>query len=282
VEPSILADSLSAVASQRLCRVLCSHCKVPVSEPLSAEERLFTELTRNRPSHRAVGCRQCDFTGYHGRLPIVDIFLINGRLRDAIAAGESRLSELETRVEDGLRSLAASGAQRVISGDTTVREVMDVVGPGFWPELARHFNVAPGTQFELPEMPQDVGGQAVLLIGTDPALAERLAPALDGQGLRLVVAAHAEEAKACLQKDEDILFIVGDLDERLTLQQAIDITRDNRQHISWARLPSVLLLPQALATHEAELQASGVLAHCLVKPVQIDALVQYIRRARSR
>ena len=88
--------------------------------------------------------------------------------------------------------------------------------------------------------------------------------------------------KACLQKDERILFTVGDLDERLTLQQAIDITRDNRQHISWARLPSILLLPQTLAAHEAELQVSGVLAHCLVKPVQIDALVQYIRRARSR
>jgi type IV pilus assembly protein PilB len=282
VEPSILADSLSAVASQRLCRVLCSHCKLPAVEPLSAEERLFMELTRNRPSHRAVGCRHCDFTGYHGRLPIVDIFIMNSRLREAVAAGESRLSELETLVEDGLRSLAASGAQRVISGDTTVREVIEVVGPSFWPELARHFNVAPGTEFELPDLPQDVGGQAVLLIGTDSALAERLAPALDEQGLRLVVAAHALEAKACLQKDEDILFIVGDLDERLTLQQAIETARDNRQHISWARLPSVLLLPQTLAAQESELQASGVLANCLLKPIQIDALVRHIRLTHSR
>jgi type II secretory ATPase GspE/PulE/Tfp pilus assembly ATPase PilB-like protein len=282
VEPSILADSLAAVSSQRLCRVLCAQCKVPATDPLNPEEQLFTEITRNRPAHRAVGCRHCSFTGYRGRLPIVEIFLMNNRLRAAVAAGESRLSELETYVEDGLRSLAASGAQRVISGDTTVREVIEVVGPVFWPELARHFNAAPDKDFVLPELPQDVAGQAVLLIGTDPDLAKRLAPALDEQGLRLVVAASAEEAKVCLQKDEDILFIIGDLDERTTLQQAIELARDNRQHISWARLPSVLLLPQTLAAQASDLQASGVMASCLLKPVQIDALVGHIRLAHSR
>lgn len=282
VQPSILADALSAVASQRLCRTLCTHCKVPAVDPLNAEERLFVELTRNRPSHRAVGCKHCDFTGYHGRLPIVDIFLMNRRLRDAVATGESRLSALEAVVEGGLRSLAASGAQRVLSGDTTLREVIEVVGPGFWPELAQHYGGTPGAEFALPELPQTTGGQAVLMIGTDAALAAQLASALEEQGLRLVTAATAPEAKACLQKDEDILFILGDLPADLSLQQAIEAARENRLHISWARLPSLLLVSPALAAQEAALRESGLLADLLPKPASMDAVVRHIRHAQAR
>lgn len=207
---------------------------------------------------------------------------MNRRLRDAVAAGESRLSVLEEALEGGLRSLAASGAQRVLSGDTTLRELIDVVGPAFWPELAQHFGGAPGAEFVLPELPPTASGQAVLLIGNDTALAARLAAALDEQGLRLVVAANAPEAKACLQKDEDILFIVGDLAEGQSLAQATETARDNRLHISWARLPSLLLVPAALAGQEAVLHDSGVLAELMPKPVDMAAVVRHIRHAQAR
>jgi type II secretory ATPase GspE/PulE/Tfp pilus assembly ATPase PilB-like protein len=282
LDPSILADSLAVVAAQRLCRVLCPHCKTPTTDPLTPQEKLFGDMTRNRPGHRAVGCKACDFTGYRGRLPVVDIVEVSKPLREAIAQGETRLSVLEGLREGGLKSLAASGAQRVISGDTTVAEVMETVGPSFWADIAAHYGAAFTDNPELDTVSQIVGGQGVLLMSQDPALAAQLAPAMELEGLRLVVAKTAEEARECLRLDEDIAFIIGDVDDRFTLQQATQHLANNRLHIAWARLPAVVLVAAPLMYQRDELLGSGVLGELMPKPVDLAALKLLIRRSQAR
>ena len=282
VQPSILADSLSVVVAQRLCRMLCSVCKVPVTEPLLPEERTFLEVTHNMPGHRAVGCKACDYTGYHDRMPIVDIIEMGKGLRDAVALGESRLTELDKLREGGLKSLAASGSLRVISGDTTVSEVMEAVGPSFWPELAEHYGtVCFADALEL--APTHVAaGQSVLLIGNDSGLAERLETMLEQEGLVLISVKTAEEAHAALQNSEEIAFIIGDVPDDEALPQAIERLRHNRLHISWARLPALVLLPPALTGQEDALRESGVMAAFLTRSFDPRALLQHIWQARAR
>ncbi len=282
LDPSVLADSLVAVVAQRLCRVLCPHCKAPTSDPLAPQEKLFSDLTRNRPGHRAVGCKACDFTGYRGRLPVVDIVEVNKPLRDAIAQGESRLSVLEGLRTGGLKSLAASGALRIISGDTTVGEVMETVGPSFWTDLAQHYGVVLNDNPEWDVAPQVVSGQGVLLISTDQKLADQLVPAMEPEGLRLVVANDAVEAHECLRRDEDIAFIIGDVDDRLAVEQAAQHLANNRLHIAWSRLPSVVLIPAPLMYQRDELLGSGVMGELMPKPLDLAALKSLIRRAQAR
>ncbi len=282
LDPSVLADSLVTVAAQRLCRVLCPHCKSPTADPLTPQEKLFSELTRNRPGHRAVGCKSCDFTGYRGRLPLVDIVEVSKSLRDAIAQGESRISVLDGLRTGGLKSLSASGAQRIISGDTTVGEVMETVGPSFWNDLAQHYG---GTFDESPELdiaPQMGKGQAVLLISEDTKLPAQLLPAMEDDGLRLVIAKTADEAQASLRSDENIAFIIGDIDDQLTLQQSIEHLANNRLHIAWARLPSVVFVPASLTSKTEELMGSGVMGELMSKPIDLGTLKSLIRRAQAR
>jgi type IV pilus assembly protein PilB len=282
VPPSILADSLAAVAAQRLCRTLCHACKVPVTEPLTPEEKVFVDVTRNVPGHRPVGCKLCDYTGYRGRLPIVDIIEMNKRLRDAVAQGESRLTELEKFRDGGLKSLAASGSLRVISGDTTVREVMDAVGPSFWPELAEHYGSHGATgEFEI--MPnQIIAGQGVLLMSTDSGLAKELEPVMQEEGLRVLIATTAEQAHELLTRDEDIAFIIGDVPDDASLDEATELLRNNRLHISWARLPSIVLLPARMKKYETTVRESGVMAAFMHKPAAASAILAHIRRAQAR
>ena len=282
VDPSILADSLAVIVAQRLCRVLCPHCKVAVTDPLTPEEKLFVDITHNRPGHRPVGCKACDFSGYRGRLPVVDIVEMNKRLRDAVSCGESRLANLESLREGGLRSLAASGAQRIISGDTTVQEVLATVGPGFWSELAQHYGSIFTGEMELPTLSHVMTGQGVLLMSTDAALAATLGPSLAAVGLRLMQAASAEQAQACLRKDEDIAFIIGDVPESLSLEQAVAHLGNNRLNIAWARLPSVVLISSGLFDHKAALRDSGVMGELMDKPVDVDDLLLHIRRSQAR
>jgi type II secretory ATPase GspE/PulE/Tfp pilus assembly ATPase PilB-like protein/CheY-like chemotaxis protein len=282
VQPSVLADALVVVASQRLCRKLCAACRMPVAEPLSPEERAFQDLTRNAPAYRAVGCQQCEFTGFRGRLPIVDIVEINRALRDAIAAGESRLAVLEGLREGGLKSLAASGSLRVISGDTTVREVMDAVGPAFWSELAAHYGAYFSTEVAEAIPTNAAKGFGVLLVGGDDKLAESLKRLFDEEGLRIVEASDAQSADRLLHDDEDIAFIVRDLPEGSGLDEALAVLREHRLHTAWARLPSAVLLPPSLAAHQEALRSSGSMAAMLVKPLDVAELLAQVRRSQAR
>jgi type II secretory ATPase GspE/PulE/Tfp pilus assembly ATPase PilB-like protein len=282
VEPAILADSLSTIVAQRLCRMLCVHCRQPVTEPLTPAERRYEEVTRNRPGYRASGCAKCDHTGFHGRLPIVDIIEMNRPLRDAIAAGESRLDALERLRSGGLKSLAASGSHRIISGDTTVSEVAQSVGPAFWPELAAHHGTAcPDEGLDLEPL-HVVAGQGVLLIGRDSGLAERLRGAVEAIGLRLLSCDTPGQAQALLRRDEEIAFILGDVPEAFGAEELRATLQEFRLHVSWSRLPTLVLLPPALADQEEALRRSGSLAQFLHKPVDPETLVQHIRRAQAR
>jgi type IV pilus assembly protein PilB len=277
----MLADSLSGIAAQRLCRVLCIRCRIPVVEPLTPEERLFQQVSHNLPAYRAVGCTHCDYTGFRGRLPIVDIVEVAPRLRDAIAQGESRLAALEEVREGGLKSLAASGALRVISGDTTVGEVAGAVGPGFWMELAKHFgSICPADlDLQTQHIAPDAG---VLLMSPDESLAALLKPLLEAEALRLVVATTREDAHDLLKNDEQIAFIIGDLPDGISAEAAADWLQKNRQQITWARLPAAVLLPQALIEQEDYLRASGVMGEFVPKPIDTQLLLEVMRSSQAR
>ena len=282
VQPSILADSLVAVASQRLCRSLCMHCRIPVADPLSVEEKAFLDVTHNPPAYRRVGCAKCDFTGYRGRLPVVDIIEMNRRLRDAIATGESRLSELDGLREGGLKSLAVSGSLRVISGDTTVREVMETVGPSFWNELAQHYGAYFSAE-QLEAIPVNAAeGQGILLISSDAELAGQLESILRDADLRLVRATALDQLHDILKRDEEISFIIGDIPEGTTLDDAVELLRAGRLQVTWARLPSAVLIPKSLETAIDTFKAAGSMAALLTKPVDGAELLQRIRRAQAR
>src|SRR5581483_11685882 len=67
VEPYLVASSLEAVLAQRLVRVLCPDCK---TEDQSAPTTALKEelgIPRDVKFLKAVGCRNCRETGYHGR-----------------------------------------------------------------------------------------------------------------------------------------------------------------------------------------------------------------------
>lgn len=281
VDRSVLADSLVAVVAQRLCRKLCEACRQAVAEPLSPAESRYLQLTRNLPVYRPVGCKVCNYSGFNGRLPIVDIIEMNAGLQQAVADGETRLAVLESLRRGGLKSLGASGSHRVLSGETSVGEVLEAVGPGFWRELARHH----GT--ELSDEEVDAGeelmeaGHAVLLV-TEQAEVAGVAAAVKEAGLRLHTCADAKAAERLLQEDERIAVIVGDMPDSASVGQAAELLQEFRTHVAWSRLPVLVLLPAAMSDQKELLRESGSMAEFLAKPVKDEDLMRSIQRAHAR
>ncbi|MBL6690462.1 MAG: type II/IV secretion system protein [Pseudomonadales bacterium] len=137
-----LADALHAVASQRLVRSICESCKQPLSpDEMTDDERMFGEICE-RPGWKTTGCDECLGTGFSGRVPVIEIVEIGDQMKKALRAGRQDLEGLELiAAESGTRFLAEGFAQRVIGGQTTVKEVLRVYGRTFFSRLKKFRNL---------------------------------------------------------------------------------------------------------------------------------------------
>lgn len=175
VEASILADSLLGVVSQRLIRRLCSACRQPTKAPYFASDQEFQRLTGEYPAYHQAGCEVCDYTGFRGRLPIIESLEISPQLRQAIVTGERRLEELKRIAAGNRRSMAASAKEWIVSGETTPAEVQHTLGMRFWNELAYEHSVAPGTISFSPAQERNGNARKKLrVLGHDQTLSEAL------------------------------------------------------------------------------------------------------------
>lgn len=282
VAPNMLADALVGVVSQRLCRQLCAACRVPVEEPLSREESVFLAVTGHRPGARAVGCPHCGHSGFRGRLPLVDILENDAPVRDAVAAGETRLSRLAELRGAGLKSLAVSGSLRIVSGETTVAEVIAGAGPAFWMELAAYY----GTPFDPVQStwyPQQAAlSPTALLITQDAALAARLGAVLEPEEFALSTVENPADGSARLRENDGIQFVFMDVADGTPAEDAAALLAEAGRQMYWSRLPAAVLLPESLLGAESLLRSRGIISPCLSRQAAPEELMMVLRSHRAR
>ena len=125
VEPYQLSSSLVGLMAQRLVRTLCKHCKQPYEASTSEKEQLGVDPSQVLVLHKAVGCPQCRHMGFLGRSGIHEIIEVDRKLESMIHDGAS-----EQHLEDYARTMSMgilqSGRNKVIAGQTTLREVLRV------------------------------------------------------------------------------------------------------------------------------------------------------------
>jgi type IV pilus assembly protein PilB len=129
IEPYVIGSALIGVVAQRLVRRLCPTCRrqyTPESETLSALNIQDADAARFI-FYRAVGCEDCNETGYRGRIALYEVMRINDKVRRLIAqrAGEDMIRE--AAVEAGMITLGEDGLAKVKAGVTTAEELLRVV-----------------------------------------------------------------------------------------------------------------------------------------------------------
>jgi type IV pilus assembly protein PilB len=128
-EPYVIAGALIGVVAQRLVRRLCVHCRrqyTPPSETLRALNLTEADMAAI-PFYRAVGCDQCNHTGYRGRIGIYEVMRVSDKLRRLIAARASEDQIREAAVTGGMITLGEDGLSKVKQGITTAEELLRVV-----------------------------------------------------------------------------------------------------------------------------------------------------------
>ncbi len=127
IVPDILAGNIIGVIAQRLVRRLCKHCKQAYQASAGECGILAVQPDRAPTLYRAVGCDQCDYQGYRGRMAIIEILKMDGELDELIAHRATGRQLHKAAVAKGFRTLADDGARRVLDGSTALDELMRVV-----------------------------------------------------------------------------------------------------------------------------------------------------------
>jgi type II secretory ATPase GspE/PulE/Tfp pilus assembly ATPase PilB-like protein len=127
IVPDILAGNIIGVIAQRLVRRLCKHCKQP-HDPVPAERALLGAAGEKSPKlYRAVGCDQCDYQGYKGRMAIMELLKMDAELDELVAHRATGRELQKAAVARGFRTLADDGVRRVLDGSTSLEELIRVV-----------------------------------------------------------------------------------------------------------------------------------------------------------
>lgn len=135
VEPFLLTSSLNMVIGQRLARKVCEECKEELAVSDVELKRIKEEIGRMPKReqdeiakkeirfYHGKGCKNCNETGYKGRVGLYEILDINEEVKEAILAKKSSSFIEEKAIASGMVTMLQDGILKALEGTTTIEEV---------------------------------------------------------------------------------------------------------------------------------------------------------------
>jgi len=123
----LIAAGLELVLAQRLVRCICPTCKQPEPPP---SEQVLTEFPSlsGRTLYRGVGCTDCRFSGYQGRVAVFEFFMATDSIREMVLAGATTGAMRDEALHNGMVPLRHAGIDLVLAGQTTLDEILRATG----------------------------------------------------------------------------------------------------------------------------------------------------------
>lgn len=130
-EPFLVASSLNCIVAQRIVRRICTSCKesfTPSAEIVADIKMILGALFKGESItlYRGKGCSQCNSTGYLGRIGIFEVAPISERVARLILEHASSNDLQKQVVSEGMITMKQDGYLKVLSGITTIEEVLRV------------------------------------------------------------------------------------------------------------------------------------------------------------
>jgi type IV pilus assembly protein PilB len=144
VNPKILVSALSLSVAQRLVRKLCPHCK-KTEEATPEEARIIKKIIATARDNgkdfnkygidaqgslslsKAVGCSECNNTGYKGRIGVFEAIHNDATIEGMIPKNPSEREIKVAAAHQGTLNMAEDGIVKILKGITSYEEVGSVV-----------------------------------------------------------------------------------------------------------------------------------------------------------
>lgn len=142
IDSNQFADSFLFIMAQKLVPSLCGSCKEdyhPSQEEFDMLEKFYGssnfadlgfQYNNNLTLKKAVGCKQCIFTGYSGEIALQEVLERTPELNRLIAQKAS-IDEIHNQaLEDGMITLNQDGIYKIINGDCDFKKIQEAFLPG--------------------------------------------------------------------------------------------------------------------------------------------------------
>lgn len=129
VEDYLLTSTLNGILAQRLVRKLCTHCREAFTPPPELIEELQLQKYSDSSQlllYKAIGCKQCAHTGYHGRTIIKELLVLSEPIRRLILSHADGMDIQQTAIQAGMLTMKNDGIKKALQGITTIEEVTRV------------------------------------------------------------------------------------------------------------------------------------------------------------
>ncbi len=125
IEPYNFVSSLNCILAQRLVRILCTRCKKPVkiSRGEMEESAVSFDHHKDHQFYEAVGCKECNFTGFRGRQAITEFLDLSDHIREMILEKRPSSELRKAAIAEGMTTLRQSALAKVFAGVTTFKEI---------------------------------------------------------------------------------------------------------------------------------------------------------------
>jgi len=135
VEPFLLASTLEVIIGQRLVRRICPQCRYSYDVPDEEADKLFPGAEKffkgNAPKtlYRGKGCDACGGTGFRGRVGIYELLEVTPEVEELIINCATSADINNYVRKEGMKLMFEDGFEKVLTGLTTVEELMRVAAP---------------------------------------------------------------------------------------------------------------------------------------------------------
>ncbi|QDT63764.1 GspE/PulE family protein [Calycomorphotria hydatis] len=126
VQPFLVASSVMAVMAQRLIRRVCGKCAqeyVPDQSEIDTMQLTPDELSTGK-FVRGRGCKECQHTGYRGRVAVFELMVMNSGLREMAFRSEPTQNIRRQARLYGMKTLVDDARDKALAGHSTMAEVL--------------------------------------------------------------------------------------------------------------------------------------------------------------
>jgi type IV pilus assembly protein PilB len=255
----LIAQTLRGALAQRLLRKVCSACAEPVRGALTPDEERLRDRHEVEPVVRAVGCVECGFTGYRGRLPVVEVLHAGPRFQDAIEQHKGWGTLTRVAVEGGMRPMHVVGVEWVEQGRTTLVELERILGQQLEDE---------------PEKAHE-GPPRVLVMDDDADARLLLRTVLTKEGYEVIDAKSGPDGLELLREDPDVQLVILDL--AMPGMSGHEVLKEIRSQVDTMAIPVLVRTGTGSDEAEAELLDAGADEYV---PKSTDA-TRFLARVRA-
>lgn len=134
IEPFLLASTLELIVAQRLVRKICDQCRYSTTvtrDSIVARHKYLAQIFTNQTYtlYEGKGCENCGGSGYDGRTAIFEFIKMTPEMEDLTLSHPSGGQVSALASSQGMTPMFMDGIEKVISGVTTIAELLRVVQP---------------------------------------------------------------------------------------------------------------------------------------------------------